>query len=94
MHVFSISAGMVGVCLTAIGILALVAAQTKIQTLGDQFLAADAVLFVLCCFLSFWSFKTANAPLRRQLRFVVDTVFMLALLIMVAVCSVIAYAIV
>ena len=94
MHVFSISAGMVGVCLTAIGILALIAAQTKIQTLGDELLAADAMLFVLCCFLSFWSFKTANAPLRRQLRLVVDTIFMMALLIMVFVCSVIAYAIV
>jgi hypothetical protein len=94
MHVFSISAAMVGVCLTAIGILALVAAQTKIQTLGDQFLAADAVLFVLCCFLSFWSFKTGDVALRRQLRLVVDGIFMMALLIMVIVCGVIAYAIV
>jgi hypothetical protein len=94
MHVFSISAGMIGVCLAGIGILALVASQTKIQSLGDEFLAADAVLFVVCCFLSFWSFKTASTPLRRQLRLIVDGVFMIALLIMVAVCGVIAYAIV
>jgi len=62
MHVFSISAGMIGVCLAGIGILALV--------------------------------ETANTPLRRQLRLIVDGVFMIALLIMVAVCGVIAYAIV
>jgi hypothetical protein len=94
MHVFSISAGMVGVCLTAIGILQLVAAQTRVQTLGDEFLAADAVLFVVACFLSFWSFKTGQPKLRQRLRLLVDALFMLALLVMVGVCAIIAYALV
>ena len=53
MHVFAISAAMVGVCPTAIGMLRLVAAQTRVQTLGNEFLAADAVIFGVCCFLSF-----------------------------------------
>ena len=94
MHVFAISAAMIGVCLTAIGILGLVAAQTKVQTLGDELLAADAVIFGFCCFLSFWSFKTRSAPHRERLRLIVDSLFMLALLLMVAVCAIIAYAIV
>ena len=94
MHVFSISAAMVGVCLTAIGILRLVAAQSKAQTLGDEFLAADAVLFVVVCFLSFWSFKTRKASHRERLRLVVDVLFMFALVIMVSVCAIIAYALV
>lgn len=93
MHVFSISAGMVGVCLTAIGILRLVTSQTRIETIGDELLAADAVLFVLCCFLSFWSFKSDGIRVRRILRLVIDILFMLALSIMVLVCTVIAYAI-
>ncbi|HEY9194181.1 MAG TPA: hypothetical protein VIO81_15030 [Methyloversatilis sp.] len=93
MHVFSISAGMVGVCLTAIGIVRLITSQTRIETMGDELLAADAVLFVLCCFLSFWSFKTTGPTLRRTLRLVIDGLFMLALSIMVLVCTVIAYAI-
>lgn len=94
MHVFSISAAMVGVCLTAIGILRLVAAQTKVQTLGDEFLAADAVLFVVCCFLSFWSFKTKQGRFRQRLRLLVDVLFMVALVVMVGICTVIAYAVV
>ncbi len=94
MHVFSISAGMIGVCLTAIGILRLVTSQTRIETTGDELLAADALLFVLCCFLSFWSFKSGNTKLRRLLRLSVDGLFMLALTLMVLVCMVIAYAIV
>lgn len=92
MHVFAISAGMVGVCLTAIGILQLVAAQAKVQTFGDELLAADAVLFVVCCFLSFWSFKTKRAGLRQNLRLLVDSLFLVALVLMVAVCAIIAYA--
>ena len=83
---------MVGVCLTAIGILRLVAAQTKAQTLGDDFLAADAVLFVVCCFLSFWSFKTKQARLRQRLRLCVDILFIVALVVMVGICAILAYA--
>ncbi|MGH8672327.1 MAG: hypothetical protein ACREUA_09905, partial [Burkholderiales bacterium] len=94
MHVFSISAAMVGVCLTAIGILQLIATQTKVHTLGDDLLAMDAVLFVCCCFLSFWSFKARQARLRQRLRFLVDVLFMVALVVMVLICAIIAYALV
>jgi len=94
MHVFSISAAMVGVCLTAIGILQLVAAETKVQTLGDELLAVDAVIFVVCCFLSFWSFKTKLPKYRKKLRLAVDSLFMVALILMVSLCAIIAYALI
>ena len=94
MHVFSVSAAMVGVCLTAIGILRLVAAQTQAQTLGDELLAMDAIVFVVCSTLAFWSFKTSQPKTRRRLRFVVDTLFLLGLSTMAFVCTVIAYALV
>lgn len=93
MHVFAISAAMVGVCLTAIGILRLITSQSRVETIGDELLAADAVVFVMSCFLSFWSFKTRSARLRKLLRLIIDGFFMLALTIMVIVCAVIAYAI-
>ncbi len=93
MHVFTVSAGMVGVCLTAIGLLRLVAAQTKVQTLGDDLLAVDALLFVVCAFLAFWSFKTNGPNTRRRLRLLVDVLFLTGLAAMGAICAVIAYAI-
>jgi hypothetical protein len=93
MHVFAVSAGMVGVCLTAIGLLRLVAAQTRIQTLGDDLLAVDAVIFVACAFLAFWSFKTNVPSTRRRLRLLVDILFLSGLAGMGAICAVIAYAI-
>ena len=93
MHVFTVSAGMVGVCLTAIGLLRLIAAQSNVQTIGDDLLAVDALLFVVCAFLAFWSFKTKEPRIRRRLRLVVDTLFLAALAGMGAICAVIAYAI-
>ena len=93
MYVFSISAAMVGVCLTAIGILNLMTAQSQIETIGDDLLAADSVLFMLCCFLSFWSFKTGGERLRRGLWLLIDGLFILGLSTMVIVCAVIVYAI-
>ena len=93
MNVFAISAGMVGVCLTAIGILRLVATQSEVQSIGDEMLAIDAVLFVTCSFLSFWSFKTRDMSVRARLRSAVDILFMLALVAMVGICAIIAYAV-
>ncbi|WP_026224836.1 hypothetical protein [Methyloversatilis thermotolerans] len=93
MHVFTVSAGMVGVCLTAIGLLRLIASQTKVQTVGDDLLAIDALVFVSCACLAFWSFKTRHIALRRRLRVVVDTLFLCGLVAMAGICSIIAYAI-
>lgn len=93
MHVFTVSAGMVGVCLTAIGLLRLITSQTQVQTVGDDLLAIDALVFVSCACLAFWSFKTRHPRLRRRLRLTVDSLFLTGLVAMAAICSVIAYAI-
>jgi uncharacterized membrane protein len=93
MYVFSISAAMVGVCLTAIGILKVMTAQSHIETIADELLSADSVLFMLCCFLCFWSFKTRRERLRHLLRVVIDGLFILGLSTMVIVCAVMVYAI-
>lgn len=93
MHVFTVSAGMVGVCLTAIGLLRLISAQTKVQTQGDDLLAVNVIAFVVCAFLAFWSFKTKVANTRRRLRLAVDILFLAGLAGMAAICAIIAYAI-
>ena len=93
MHVFTISAGMVGVCLTGIGLLRVIVVQTRIATIGDDLIALDAILFMSCCLLSFWSFKMRSGTRQRILRWIIDGLFVIALILMVAVCSVIAYAI-
>lgn len=92
-QIFSISVGMVGLCLSSIGILRLLAHASGIETIGDELLAAAAVLFMLCCFSSFWSFKAKGEHIRPLLRRTNEGIFILSLAIMVVVCVLIAYEI-
>lgn len=94
MHIFTTSAGLVGVCLTAIGLLRVVASHSRVETMGEELLSANALLFMVCCLLSVWSFKTSSARQRVVLRKIIDGLFLLALVFMVAVCTMVAYAIV
>ena len=94
MHIFTISAGLVGVCLTAIGLLRVLASHSRVETLGEELLSANALLFMICCLLSFWSFKTSLQRHRNVLHKIIDSLFLLALLLMAAVCTLVAYAVI
>ena len=45
-HIFTVSSAMVGVCLTVIGLVRVVITLGKADTLADDFLASDALLFL------------------------------------------------
>ena len=44
-HIFTVSSAMVGVCLTVIGLIRVVITLGRADTLADDFLAGDALLF-------------------------------------------------
>ena len=50
-HIFTVSSAMVGVCLTVIGLIRVVITLGRADTLADDFLAGDALLFLIpaCC---------------------------------------------
>lgn len=89
----SISAGMVGVCLTTIGILKLVIHDDGLKHFGDDLLAVDSLLFLISCFVSFWVVKLRHDKWKRRLEFIAESMFLLGLTIMVVVCGLIAFAI-
>jgi hypothetical protein len=74
--------------------LALRAGHAATVPVAKGFLPLFAVLFGVACFSSFWSFKTSHPRLRQRLRLTVDTLFMAALVVMVCICAIIAYALV
>lgn len=92
--VLSISAGLVGVCLTAIGLLRVHTGVAKVATIGDELLALDASLYMVCCLFAFWAIKTKRSRTRRVLGVLMDLLFMLALGFMVIVCGLITYTVV
>lgn len=91
-HIFTVSAGMVGVCLTVIGILRVVITARKIDSVADDLLAIDAVLFLVSCLLSYWALRTRSIRRMHRVERCADSIFLLALLFMVVICGFITYA--
>ena len=92
-HILSVSAAMVGVCLTVIGLLRVVIAIQKADTVADDLLAIDAILFLISCLLSYWALRTRTVRRMHNVERIADAVFMLALILMVVVCAFVTYAI-
>ena len=92
-HVFGVSAGMVGVCLAGISLFHIVNSLGRITILGSDFLAADAFLFLLACVASFWALRTSHPNFVIPLERIADGLFLLALTLMVGVCGVLVYAV-
>jgi hypothetical protein len=92
-HTFGVSAAMVGVCLTVIGLIRIVITLQKVNTLADDLLAGDAILFLGSCILSYWALR--NRKVRRRLRAerIADWLFIAAMMVMTGVCLFITYAI-
>jgi hypothetical protein len=57
-HIFTVSSAMVGVCLTVIGLIRVVITLGSADTLADDLLAADALLFLVSCLLSYWALRS------------------------------------
>lgn len=93
LNVFAVSAALVGVCLTSIGILRLLSAQASTRTICDDLLAVDAVVFVLACGFAFASFRVREGGVRRRLRLLMDVFFLTGLAGMTAICALVAYTI-
>jgi hypothetical protein len=72
-HIFTVSCAMVGVCLTVIGLVRVVITLGTADTLADDFLAADALLFsgFLFAFLlgASLAWTPQNASCRKNRRY-------------------------
>lgn len=92
-HIFTVSAAMVGVCLTVIGIIRIVITIRNVDTIADDLLAADSVLFLVSCLSSYFALRTRNIRRMHKVERFADLVFVVALIVMVIVCGLITYAI-
>lgn len=94
-HVFSVSAGLVGVCLTVIGIIRVgINLKPGYTTIADELLAVDAVFLMGSCLLAYTSLRSPTRSRAKHLEGYADRLFVLGLLTMCAACSLIAFSIV
>ena len=90
-HILSVSAAMVGVCLTVIGLIRIVITIGKFDTIADDLLAAASLIFLISCFCSYWALRTRGTRRMHKLERLADASFLFGLFIMVVVCGLIAF---
>jgi len=74
-HIFSSSSVMVGVCLTVVGILRVVITLKSKDTLGDDLLTINAMVYMVSALLSYWGLRTRNRKRNHRLEYFADTTF-------------------
>ena len=92
-HIFTVSSAMVGVCLTVIGLIRVVITLGRANTLADDLLAGDALLFLISCLLSYWALRSRSLRRMHRLEKIADGIFILAMIGMVIICALITYTI-
>ncbi|PYL92591.1 MAG: hypothetical protein DMF14_03475 [Verrucomicrobia bacterium] len=92
-HIFTVSSAMVGVCLTVIGLIRVVITLGKADTLADDLLASDALLFLTSCLLSYAALRARNLRRMHNIERAADVVFIVAIVVMTAICGFITYSI-
>src|SRR5206468_6361873 len=92
-HIFSVSSAMVGVCLTVIGFIRVLITLGRADTLADDLLAGDALLFLISCMLSYWALRSRGLRRMHRLEKIADGIFIVAMIGMVIICAVITYSI-
>jgi Kef-type K+ transport system membrane component KefB len=90
-HIFTVSSAMVGVCLTVIGLIRVVITLGRGETLADDFLAGDALLFLVSCLLSYWALRCRSVRRMHRLEKAADAIFIAAMIGMVIICALITY---
>ncbi len=91
-QIFNTSAQMIGVCLTVIGIFALVSHLKNITTFADELVAIDAGVFVCSCGLSYLAMRSKDARRRYLLEKRADAVFLIGLLMMAVIAVLVTVA--
>ena len=90
-HIFSVSATLVGVCLTVIGLFHISKRISNIQTYGQEFLSVNALLFLFSCILAYFSLIKRKNGQHHLLEKASERVFFVALSFMVIICGLIVY---
>lgn len=87
-----IASGMVGVCMTGIGLLRVVVSVRGHETIADDLLSIDALLFLLATLCSYFALRVQSSTRLHGLERVADTAFILAMSLLTVACFVITYS--
>jgi hypothetical protein len=91
-HIFTVSAAMIGVCLTVIGLFRAIPALKSLDSIGDDLLVVDAFAFLISCLLSYFALRTRGSNRKYKVERAADVIFIGALCLMAVICCLLTYA--
>ena len=91
--ILAVSSGMVGVCLTAISLIGIFKSHSKVDTVLDEVLAFNALLYLAACLLIFVALRTPLKKRSSAIALAVDLVFSLALILTAIACGLLAWVV-
>lgn len=83
---FSVASGMVGVCLTAVGLIGVLKSLQRTETIIDELLTFDALMFLTATALYFALLRRRRIVHHRRLDHLADATFFLALALLLVAC--------
>jgi len=90
-HIMTVSATLVGVCLTVIGIYRISYRLNAVNRMGDEFLAVDALGFLASCLLSYFALRARDGQRQKLMEKLADRIFLVSLSFMVIIGMLIVY---
>ena len=78
-HIFTTSSVMLGLCLTIISIMRGPRNHGGLETIVDDILAIDALVFLLACFLSYAALRVRHLRKIQRVESISDAVFLIGL---------------
>ena len=93
-HIFTVSAGMVGVCITVIGLFRIVSRSQHVDSVADNLLSIDALVFLASCFLAYLGLRARSSHYRKRFERAADYLFLAGLTMVSIVGVLIAYEVI
>lgn len=93
-HIFTVSAGLVGVCLTVVGLFRLFHRAGEVESIADNLIATDAIVFLLACLCAYLALRSTSETAWRRLEHFADALFLFGLAAMVLISALVAYALI
>jgi len=90
-HIFAVSATLVGVCLTVIGIFIMSRRLSHVKSYGEELLALDALLFLATCIHSYVALRSRRQERRHRFERITEEMFFAALVLMAFICVFIVF---
>ena len=88
---FTVSAGLVGACLTGVGLLNVARHSTGVSIFADDLIVIDAAVLLMACFLAYLALRAKDKRRWLRLERYADALFLLGLSGMVVIGALIAH---